>query len=126
MNKRCIVFDCQNRESQGRFIGDLCVPCHDALTTQPKAGRQYSQVWRNSLQTARMFDRDREEHVMNMNLKKAFDIVDILNNDKDDNWSYCAEVDAVNKTAKISVYDENDVKLGYLGEFDIIKTEVVA
>ncbi len=62
---------------------------------------------------------------MSMKIKRAIDIVDILNSDNDDNWLYCAEIDAVNMTARISVYDENGIKLGYMGEFDVIKTEAV-
>jgi len=59
---------------------------------------------------------------MKTQVKRAIAIVDILNSDEDDNWLYCAEVDDTASTAKIAVYDEDNVKLGYLGEFDIIKT----
>lgn len=31
-DKSCIVKGCQNRSSQGRFIGDLCYPCFLYLT----------------------------------------------------------------------------------------------
>ena len=30
---RCIVKGCGNHKYQGRFIGDLCVPCYNYLTT---------------------------------------------------------------------------------------------
>jgi hypothetical protein len=60
-----------------------------------------------------------------MHYLKAIDLVCDLNFDPDDTWQYCAEIDATSKLARIAVYDEENVKLGYLGEFDIIKTEVV-
>jgi hypothetical protein len=63
---------------------------------------------------------------MNMHYLKAIDLVCALNFDPDDNWTYRAEIDATSKLARIAVYDENDVKLGYLGEFDIIKSGVTA
>jgi hypothetical protein len=62
---------------------------------------------------------------MSMHYLKAIDLVCGLNFDPDDNWHYCAEIDATSKLARIAVYDEDNVKLGYLGEFDIVKTEVV-
>lgn len=31
--KRCIVKDCTNYAHQGRFVGDLCAPCHHMITT---------------------------------------------------------------------------------------------
>lgn len=61
-----------------------------------------------------------------INYLKAIDIVCELNFNKDDDWSYCAEIDATSKLARIAVYDEHNIKLGYLGEFDIIKTEEIA
>lgn len=30
---RCIVHGCRNHRHQGRFIGDLCAPCHSYITT---------------------------------------------------------------------------------------------
>lgn len=60
-----------------------------------------------------------------INYLKAIDLVCELNFNKDDDWSYCAEIDATSKLARIAVYDQDGIKLGYLGEFDIIKSEVV-
>ena len=31
--RKCIVKGCDNHNVQGRFIGDLCAPCHSMLTT---------------------------------------------------------------------------------------------
>jgi hypothetical protein len=59
-----------------------------------------------------------------MNYLTAIDLVCALNFDAEDDWSYCAEIDATSKLARIAVYDEHNIKLGYLGEFDIIKSEV--
>ena len=44
--KRCIVWKCTNKTSEGSFIGDLCAPCHQFITSGE--GR-YSQAYRNSL-----------------------------------------------------------------------------
>lgn len=30
---KCIVFGCTNHKSQGEFVGNLCAPCHQYLTT---------------------------------------------------------------------------------------------
>jgi len=31
--EECIVKGCENRSDQGKFIGDLCSPCHEFVTT---------------------------------------------------------------------------------------------
>lgn len=31
LSKKCLVKDCQNHTHQGKFIGDLCAPCYNAL-----------------------------------------------------------------------------------------------
>ncbi|MDD3885189.1 MAG: hypothetical protein PHW66_09720 [Gallionella sp.] len=31
--KCCLVKGCENHSSQGKFVGDLCLPCHTMLTT---------------------------------------------------------------------------------------------
>ena len=33
LGDRCIVARCSNHKSQGRFVGDLCAPCHHYITT---------------------------------------------------------------------------------------------
>jgi len=30
---KCLVFGCSNHTHQGKFVGDLCAPCHLYLTT---------------------------------------------------------------------------------------------
>ena len=32
-NDRCIVFGCGNKKGEGEFIGDICVPCYEMITT---------------------------------------------------------------------------------------------
>lgn len=32
-SKKCIVHGCDNRETEGGFVGELCSPCHKMLTT---------------------------------------------------------------------------------------------
>ena len=41
----CIVKDCQNHRHEGKFVGDLCSPCHTFITT---GEGKYSQAYRNS------------------------------------------------------------------------------
>ncbi len=31
--KKCLVAGCKNHSSQGAFVGGLCLPCYDMLTT---------------------------------------------------------------------------------------------
>lgn len=31
--KKCLVHGCKNSSDQGTFIGDLCSPCHNMITT---------------------------------------------------------------------------------------------
>lgn len=31
--KKCLVMGCPNHRGEGRFVGDLCSPCHETLTT---------------------------------------------------------------------------------------------
>ena len=33
MTTKCIVAGCQNHKDEGRFVGDLCVPCYNMITT---------------------------------------------------------------------------------------------
>ena len=42
---RCIVKDCQNHRHEGKFVGDLCSPCHTFITT---GEGEHSQAYRNS------------------------------------------------------------------------------
>jgi hypothetical protein len=43
--KKCIVMDCANHTDEGKFIGDLCAPCHEFVAT----GRGvHSQAYRNA------------------------------------------------------------------------------
>ena len=30
---KCLVKGCENHSDQGQFVGDLCLPCHDAITS---------------------------------------------------------------------------------------------
>jgi hypothetical protein len=62
---------------------------------------------------------------MSIHYLKAIDLVCALNFDPEETWTYRAEIDAT-RFARVAVYDENDVKLGYMGEFDIIKSEAIA
>lgn len=43
--QKCIVKDCENHKHEGGFVGDLCKPCHQFITTGEGI---YSQAYRNS------------------------------------------------------------------------------
>ena len=30
---KCIVHGCSNHSEEGEFVGDMCKPCHDMITT---------------------------------------------------------------------------------------------
>ena len=32
-DNKCIVHGCSNRADQGRFVGEMCSPCHTMITT---------------------------------------------------------------------------------------------
>jgi hypothetical protein len=42
---KCIVKDCINQTHEGLFIGELCSPCHEFVTT---GNGVYSQAYRNT------------------------------------------------------------------------------
>lgn len=45
LEMKCIVKNCKNHTHQGQFVGDMCLPCYQFITTGQ--GR-YSQVYRNA------------------------------------------------------------------------------
>jgi len=51
LKSKCIVKDCLNKRSQGVFVGGLCVPCHDFITTG-KADFGNCQAARNAVSFA--------------------------------------------------------------------------
>lgn len=56
---RCIVKDCQNHRHEGKFVGDLCDPCHTFITT---GEGKYSQAYRNTQRVWQgLTDEDRQE-----------------------------------------------------------------
>ena len=47
VRKKCIVMNCANHTDEGKFVGDMCSPCHTFVTS----GRGvHSQAYRNSRQ----------------------------------------------------------------------------
>lgn len=43
--KKCITYRCPNNSKEGRFVGNLCGPCYDFITT----GRGvYSTLFKNA------------------------------------------------------------------------------
>ena len=57
---KCIVKDCQNHKYEGKFVGDLCSPCHTFITT---GEGMYSQAYRN---TQREWQGLTDEEIMKM------------------------------------------------------------
>lgn len=43
---KCIVKDCENHVHQGKFVGAICAPCNQFLTT---GEGKYSQLYRNTV-----------------------------------------------------------------------------
>jgi len=43
---KCIVKDCENHTHQGKFVGELCSPCHEFIT---EGKGKHSQVFRNTV-----------------------------------------------------------------------------
>ena len=51
VRKKCIVMNCANHSDEGEFVGDLCSPCHEFVTS----GRGvHSQAYRNELVKERL------------------------------------------------------------------------
>jgi len=46
---KCIVFGCLNHKDEGTFVGDLCGPCHNFITTGKGDVAGSSQVYRNAV-----------------------------------------------------------------------------
>ena len=49
-----------------------------------------------------------------MRYDEAIDLAFKLSNSADDNWTYTAEIDATSGMARVAVFDETKIKLGYL------------
>jgi hypothetical protein len=47
---KCIVKDCENHVHQGNFVGAICSPCNQFLTT---GEGKYSQLYRNTVAAER-------------------------------------------------------------------------
>lgn len=47
---KCIVKDCENHKDQGVFVGVLCMPCYNFLTTGEGI---HSQLYRNTVKAER-------------------------------------------------------------------------
>ncbi len=47
IDKKCIIFNCSNKSSQGEFVGNLCKPCHDYICFEKGIS---SQAYRNYIE----------------------------------------------------------------------------
>lgn len=66
MSDKCIVYGCENYKHEGYFIGDLCSPCHNMITSgKPNYGATFIHDLR---------DQVKELEAENQKLRKALDI----------------------------------------------------
>jgi len=49
--RKCVVKDCENRSDQGRFKGEMCLPCYNFVVL---GNGEYSQAYRNFLTKLRI------------------------------------------------------------------------
>jgi hypothetical protein len=49
-----------------------------------------------------------------MRYDEAIDLAFKLSNSDDDNWSYTVEINATSGMARVAVFDETKIKMGYL------------
>ena len=49
-----------------------------------------------------------------MRYDEAIDLAFKLSNSDDDDWTYTVEIDATSGMARVAVFDETKIKLGYL------------
>jgi hypothetical protein len=49
--RKCVVKDCENRSDQGRFKGEMCLPCYNFVVL---GKGEYSQAYRNFLAKLRI------------------------------------------------------------------------
>jgi hypothetical protein len=49
--RKCVVKDCENRSDQGRFKGEMCLPCYNFVVL---GEGEYSQAYRNFLAKLRI------------------------------------------------------------------------
>jgi hypothetical protein len=61
---KCIVKDCPNHYFDGKFIGDLCAPCHEFITTGKGI---HSQAYRNTVGKLIQSIKPSDEHRANPN-----------------------------------------------------------
>ena len=65
--KHCIVLLCPNESDRGKFVGALCGPCHEFITTGKGL---YSQAYKNAVHTVIQEIRNcvlKEDHEHNPN-----------------------------------------------------------
>jgi len=68
IGKKCLVKGCENERGQGTFVGDLCKPCHEMLTTgriHPNNGTFVGDLLRETKRTRREWMRDRVSRTLN-------------------------------------------------------------
>jgi hypothetical protein len=51
---KCIVYGCSNHSFEGKFLGYLCAPCWNCITSATPEKHRYSQAWRNLVEANRI------------------------------------------------------------------------
>lgn len=75
-NARCIVYGCDNYA--GHRTDGVCSPCFEYLTKRPDGVRQFSQAWKNALETADQIRTEKRRRVMGA-LETIESLVDLSN-----------------------------------------------
>ena len=71
---KCIVYGCSNHSFEGKFLGYLCGPCWNCITSATPEKHCYSQAWRNIGEA-----NDREKDRISK-IKEAFTTIECLSN----------------------------------------------
>lgn len=60
---KCIVKDCPNHTHEGKFIHDLCAPCHEFIT---RGEGKHSQAYRNSMKLVFVVLKDIQDKITDL------------------------------------------------------------
>jgi len=77
---KCIVKDCINQTHEGLFIGELCSPCHEFVTT---GNGVYSQAYRNT-----------QRQWVGLTDEELLDIYNQTDWNVNENWNYERAIEA--------------------------------
>jgi hypothetical protein len=75
-NAKCIVYGCDNYALHTGL--GVCSPCLEYLTKRPDGVRQFSQAWKNAIETAELIRTEKRRQVMGA-LETIQSLVDLSN-----------------------------------------------